>query len=284
MHEGRTRAMRPSRSSTRYSACCRPGVRPLVLLSAVVWGCLVAGADPSARFSQPASATGYRIQSGAGAWRELSATLSVERRGALEKLNRADRDHLPRLSELVAPERWFSDELLYSVMPASYPPGGLFSKLLVLYLPGQVFGAYELGTLMRWGPVSSGRRASPTPSGLFSLNWKSVGHISTVDPDWYMRWYFNFGNEAGLALHAYSLPGWPASHGCVRLLERDAEWLFYWGDEWVLDASGTRVLEPGTPMFIVGAYDFDAPPPWRSVEWLAHPVELPPLPLARRDT
>lgn len=65
--------------------------------------------------------------------------------------------------------------------------------------------------------------------------------------------------------------------GCVRLLERDARWLFGWGQEWTLDARRIRVVEHGTPLFIVGAYDFDAPPPWRSLEWLAQPVELPPM-------
>ena len=63
----------------------------------------------------------------------------------------------------------------------------------------------------------------------------------------------------------------------VRLLERDAQWLFEWGETWTLDASSTRVLKPGTPVFFVGLYDFDAPPPWRSPAWLAQAVELPPL-------
>jgi hypothetical protein len=90
-----------------------------------------------------------------------------------------------------------------------------------------------------------------------------------------MPWYFNIDNVAGRALHQYALPGRPASHGCVRLLERDAQWLYGWGDGWTLDRTGTRVVRPGTPVFIVGGYQFDAPPPWRSPEWLAGPVELP---------
>jgi hypothetical protein len=91
-----------------------------------------------------------------------------------------------------------------------------------------------------------------------------------------MRWYFNFGNREGLALHAYALPGYPASHGCIRLLERDARWLFDWGDTWILDTTETRVLRPGTPILIFGEYDFDAPPPWRSLHWLSQRVQLPP--------
>ena len=90
-----------------------------------------------------------------------------------------------------------------------------------------------------------------------------------------MRWYFNIENRRGISLHAYELPGYPASHACVRFLDRDAKWLYDWGEEWQLDASGRTVLRNGTPVLIAGEYNFAAPPPWRSPEWLAHSVELP---------
>ena len=99
-----------------------------------------------------------------------------------------------------------------------------------------------------------------------------------------MRWYCNFGSREGLALHAYALPGYPASHGCIRLLERDAQWLFEWGQPWVLDPTATRVLKSGTPVLIFGDYDFDAAPPWRSLTWLAQPVALPSLPMIETET
>jgi hypothetical protein len=195
----------------------------------------------------------------------------------LEKLNRADVEHLEQLREVVVPECWSEDELSYSVLPTRYASTEAWPTLLVVYLPGQLFGAYEFGHLVRWGPVSTGGRNSPTSAGRFALNWRSTGRASTVDPDWFMPWYFNFGNHDGLAFHAYSLPGYPASHGCIRLLERDAQWLYEWGRTWVLDLGGTSVASPGTPVFIVGQYDFDAAPPWRSVKWLSTTVELPPV-------
>jgi hypothetical protein len=74
------------------------------------------------------------------------------------------------------------------------------------------------------------------------------------------------------------LPGLPASHGCVRFLERDALWLFEWGEPWTLDDSGVRVLHAGTPVLIVGHYEFDKTPPWRQPLRLAQPVELPTFP------
>lgn len=130
----------------------------------------------------------------------------------LAKLNRADVEHLGQLREVVLPESWIDDELSYSVLPMRYAAGEPWSTFPVAYLPGQLFGAYEFGSLVRWGPVSSGGRSNQTSSGLFRLNWRSTGRASTVDPDWFMRWYFNFGNREGLAFHAYSLPGYPASH------------------------------------------------------------------------
>lgn len=219
------------------------------------------------------SAASYRIESEvAGA---LEEQYSDDQLALLEKLNRADRKHLARLRPLVVPVVWSSDELAYRPLPVRYEPGAEWPTYLVVSLPDQVFGAYEYGTLVRWGPVSSGAHDSQTPSGLFALNWRSPGRASTIDPDWFMRWYFNFGNREGLAFHAYGLPGHPASHGCIRLLERDARWLYDWGKAWTLDSDSTRVLHTGTPVLVVGRYDFDAEPPWRSLKWLSHTVELP---------
>jgi hypothetical protein len=216
----------------------------------------------------------YRIETRANRAADLQERFSEPEIALLEKLNRSDAAHLGQLPELVVPASW-GDELSHSVLPRRYPSSEAWPTFLVVHLPGQLFGAYEFGSLVRWGPVSSGRRDTPTSAGMFALNWRSTGRASTVDPDWFMRWYFNFGNREGLAFHAYPLPGYPASHGCIRLLDRDAHWLFEWGQSWVLDLTATRVLTPGTPVFIVGRYDFRAAPPWRSLGWLSATVELP---------
>ena len=226
----------------------------------------------------------YRIEGKSQPAGSLRERFSEPQLALLEKLNRADVGHLEQLREVVVPEWWTDDELLYSVLPMRYSASEPWSKFLVVYLPGQLFGAYEFGHLVRWGPVSSGSRSGPTGSGIFALNWRSTGRASTVDPDWFMRWYFNFGSREGLALHSYALPGYPASHGCIRLLERDAQWLFEWGQPWVLDPTAARVLKSGTPVLIFGDYDFDAAPPWRSLTWLAQPVALPSLPMIEPDT
>jgi L,D-transpeptidase-like protein len=227
--------------------------------------------------------TRYRIETRGDRTGSLRDRFNESQLALLEKLNRADVEHLEKLREVVVPTSWSEDELSYSVLPTRYASSSAWPTFLVVYLPGQLFGAYEFGNLVRWGPVSTGGRSSPTSAGRFALNWRSTGRASTVDPDWFMRWYFNFGNREGLAFHAYSLPGYPASHGCIRLLERDAQWLFEWGQTWVLDLSGTRVLMPGTPVFIVGRYDFATAPPWRSLKWLSTTVELPTASVTETD-
>lgn len=95
--------------------------------------------------------------------------------------------------------------------------------------------------------------------------------MSTANPGWVLPWYFNFANTEGRAFHAYELPGLPASHGCIRLLDRDAQWLFDWGRAW-LDASETSVVETGTPVLILGAFQFGVVPPWHSEAWLRRTV------------
>ena len=249
--------------------------RERVLLALVCIAIGLSLADGQAARSEPRGERFYLTTS-----REETAALLAGATPAeialLEQLNRADEAHLGRLPAVVVPLSWTDDDLSYSVLPRRYAAANAASTLLVVYLPGQLFGAYEFGTLVRWGPISSGGRASPTSPGLYNLNWRSPGRSSTVNPEWFMPWYFNFGNREGLAFHAYSLPGYPASHGCIRLLERDATWLYEWGASWVVD-SRMRVLAPGTPVFLFGQYDFGAAPPWRSIDWLSREVELPPV-------
>jgi len=221
---------------------------------------------------------GYRVERLAESGRNLSARFTTSQLAILEKLNRTDVVRLRRLEQLVVPLAWHDDGLQYSPFPLWYAAAAGLPKLIVIDQPGQAFAAYENGRLVRWGPVSSGRQAHPTPRGLFHLNWRSRGRHSTVNPQWYMDWYFNFDNIRGLALHSYTLPGYPASHACVRLLERDATWIYGWGEGWTLGARG-RIVESGTPLLITGQYAYGAPPPWRSLGHLSRGIDLPATPL-----
>lgn len=197
-----------------------------------------------------------------------------ERLQLLEKLNRCDRDILPTLSEIVVPLNWDRDETDYSPLPKKLTWADKLDSVVLVHAPMQAFAAYEHGELVHWGPISSGGPKSPTPPGAYFLNWKSKGRHSTVNRSWFLRWYFNFENHTGRSFHEFALPGVPESHGCVRLLERDARWMYDWGRSWNVDARGLNVVSPGTPVIIIGEYDFDSPPPWKDPELVAQGFEL----------
>jgi hypothetical protein len=211
---------------------------------------------------------------------ELDSRFSPERIALLEKLNRRDREHLvrpdPPAPGLVVPSAFPDDELRLAPLPETYAWSAPLPKAIVVHQPMQVFGAYERGRLVRWGPVSTGRRENPTPHGVFNLTWKSKQRRSTDNEAWLLKWYFNFINARGVSFHQFDLPGYAASHACVRLLERDAEWLYGWGEQWRLDESGGRVLKPGTTVVVIGAALPGAP--WTSLDRLRRRIDLPPLP------
>jgi hypothetical protein len=213
---------------------------------------------------------------------ELTERFTPAQIEILEMLNRRDRIHLlradPPTPGLVVPLVWADDVLAYSPFPAAWPSVERLPKVIVVHQALQAFGAYERGRLVRWGPVSSGRQQTPTPEGAYHLTWRSRRRRSTDNQNWLLEWYFNFVNERGVSFHLFELPGYPASHACVRLLRRDAQWLYEWGQQWTLD-DHRRMTLPGTPVWILGTYPFGSPPPWLAIDRLA-PIELPPPPLA----
>jgi lipoprotein-anchoring transpeptidase ErfK/SrfK len=200
--------------------------------------------------------------------------LTPEQRGILEKLNRADRGRLARLGAVVIPAAWQDDELAYSPFPQTYAWAADKPQTIVVDQVAQAFGAYEHGRLVRWGPVSTGE-GGKTPAGVFQLSWRSRGHRSSVDPSWYLEWYFNFIPAQGIAFHKYSLPGRAASHGCVRMLERDAQWLFDWGTAARSGAPGTTVVVLGCP---------DSTKVWQAENFLRTGISLPASPETAKRT
>jgi lipoprotein-anchoring transpeptidase ErfK/SrfK len=223
------------------------------------------------------AAISYRIEPVAAA--TFSKAYTPAQAALLEKLNRRDVEHLLRLKEMIVPSEWRAggaDELDYSPLPATWAWAAPHAKVVVVSQPAQVFGAYEAGRLVRWGPVSSGRKETATPPGIYSLTWKTRSRRSTENQEWLLEWYFNFINRRGISFHKFDLPGYAASHACVRLLERDAQWLYDWGEQWKISADGRDVRQPGSTVVILGQYVHGAAAPWTALDWwTALPLTLP---------
>lgn len=183
-------------------------------------------------------------------------------RNVILALNRMDNRNIRKGDSIVVPDT-ILHLLSYSPFPFEINEAAQLPKLLLISRKIQAFSIYENGILRRWGPTSTGRRNKQTPAGLFSLNWKSKETISTIDSTWILPFYFNFHNKEGIALHEFSMPGYPASHACVRLLGEDAKWIFYWAEQWIVTPDGERVAAHGTPLIIYDDYKFGSPPPWK---------------------
>ena len=74
-------------------------------------------------------------------------------------------------------------------------------------------------------PVSSGQKGRETPAGVFSVIQKDADHHSNLYDDAWMP-HMQRITWSGIALHGGPLPGYPASHGCIRMPYDFAERLF----------------------------------------------------------
>ena len=76
-------------------------------------------------------------------------------------------------------------------------------------------------------PVSTGMPGHPTPMGVFSVIQKDRYHHSTIYSGAPMPFMQRI-TWGGVALHAGYLPGYPASHGCIRMPEAFAIKMWGW--------------------------------------------------------
>jgi L,D-transpeptidase catalytic domain len=88
--------------------------------------------------------------------------------------------------------------------------------LAVVSLQKQRITIYDsIGWIVR-APVSSGQKGRETPAGIFSIIQKEADHYSNLYDDAFMP-HMQRITWSGIALHGGALPGYPASHGCVRM-------------------------------------------------------------------
>jgi lipoprotein-anchoring transpeptidase ErfK/SrfK len=87
---------------------------------------------------------------------------------------------------------------------------------VIITLPRQLAFVYRNGVLIGVSTVSSGTKGHATPTGVFTVLQKKVEHYSNLYNAAPMP-YMQRLTWDGIAMHAGNLPGYPASHGCVRL-------------------------------------------------------------------
>jgi lipoprotein-anchoring transpeptidase ErfK/SrfK len=121
------------------------------------------------------------------------------------------------------------------VAEVKIPPGPLN---IVVSLKEQRLTVYASdGSAVASSPISSGRSGYATPMGVFSILEKNKDHVSNLYGA--SMPYMQRLTWSGIALHAGALPGYPASHGCIRLPHAFSKRLFS------MTKMGARVIVTG---------------------------------------
>jgi hypothetical protein len=97
--------------------------------------------------------------------------------------------------------------------------------MAIVSLRDQRITVYDAHGWILRAPVSSGQRGRETPAGIFAVIQKDAEHYSNLYDDAYMPNMQRI-TWSGIALHGGALPGYAASHGCVRLPYEFAASLF----------------------------------------------------------
>lgn len=181
---------------------------------------------------------------------------NVEERDIIRRINRMNISLRPGM--VIAVPKNIDRLTIYDVspFPRYIEPTG--EKTIFVSQKKLAWGAYDPdGELLWWGPISSGigqcnvKGGCGTPTGAFRIIRKQdIDCVSTVFPrrangesgGALMPYCMHFFR--GYALHgSYEVPGYRASHGCVRMFIEDARWL----NEEFIDVpgdgmTGTRVV------------------------------------------
>jgi hypothetical protein len=97
--------------------------------------------------------------------------------------------------------------------------------LVYVDLDRQLATVYRNGVRIGVSTISSGKPGLETPTGVFTILEKDKDHHSRTYDNASMP-YMNRLTWKGVALHAGNLPGFPQSHGCVRLPLEFAKLIF----------------------------------------------------------
>jgi hypothetical protein len=123
------------------------------------------------------------------------------------------------------------------ILPEFLPGAAKHEKYILINRRQQYLGLYEWGHLKHCYPISSGTSNSTPLKNFVVLNMDQV-HYSSKYEQAPMDHALNIGGD--YFIHEGIVPGYPASHGCIRLFPLHARFLFY---QWA---------KPGIPGKIIG--------------------------------
>ena len=184
-----------------------------------------------------------------------------------------------------------------SAVPAN-PPGSVVEAAERLK-PGEYFWAPEIaprgpllmivslatqrGTLYRNGvpiaitTVSTGKAGHETPTGVFTILQRDIDHRSNLYDDAPMP-YMQRLTWGGVALHGGRLPGYPASHGCIRLPQAFARLLYgvtpLGMTVIVTEAAAVPRAAPGDPLLRTGPAPTEGAMLWEPDRAPSGPVSI----------
>jgi hypothetical protein len=142
---------------------------------------------------------------------------------------------LPKIVEEEKPitptERWPDERYIWAkqkqYVPSAPPAPDLATKL-VIDINSQSWHHFEHGNLMNSGVVSTGSSGTSTPRGHFRAGIKQRYKRSSLYPKPRGGAPMNYAIQVrgDIFLHEGYLPGYPASHGCIRVWTSDAKYLW----------------------------------------------------------
>jgi len=158
--------------------------------------------------------------------------------------------------------------------PEIAPEGPL---LMIVSLATQRATLYRNGVPIAITTVSTGKSGHETPTGVFTILQRQVEHYSSLYDSAPMP-YMQRLTWGGVALHGGSLPGYPASHGCIRLPQAFARLLYgitrLGMTVIVTDAAAVPRAAPADPLLQAGSPPGSDATMWDPARSVSGPVSI----------
>jgi lipoprotein-anchoring transpeptidase ErfK/SrfK len=121
--------------------------------------------------------------------------------------------------------------------------------MVLVNIKDQMAYVYRNGLRIGRTSVSTGKKGHETPTGVFTILQKNADHHSNLYNNAPMPFMQRLTWD-GVALHAGNIPGYPASHGCVRLPYEFSKLLF---DATTMGVTVVIANDTATPSMLAGS-------------------------------